>query len=209
MFYYLNGIMYVPKRPWQPWKLLWLKGCYVLREALGIFDCWIFEIRLLYSRCLHPAQPQGTDLCRYLGIQAGAELDLCPNTASSSSAAQQGKTSSNHFLLTAQCGNLGLKMHNWVKAWCPQTRQSSRGASSGCLGLNLWFPVPRAAPLLKVMGKTPSKMHEKAWECKKSFSSGYELKAELKTEQADNVHGSSSLVSSNREKSLRFNPESG
>lgn len=97
-------------------KQLWLKGCYVLREALGMFDCWIFEIRLLYSRCLHPAQPQGTDLCRYLGIQAGAELDLCPNTASSSSAARQGKSSPNHFLLTAQCGSLGLKMHNWVKA---------------------------------------------------------------------------------------------
>lgn len=58
-----------------------------LREALGIFDCRIFEIRLLYSRCLHPAQPRGTELCRYLGIQAGAELDPCPNTASSSSAA--------------------------------------------------------------------------------------------------------------------------
>lgn len=133
MFYYLNGIMYVPKRTWQsvqvctegrfgfasrdavPKKQLWLKGCYGLREALGIFDCWTFEIRLLYSRCLHPAQPQGMDLCRYLGIQAGAELDLCPNTASSSSAARQGKTSPN-FLLTAQCSNLGLKMHIWVKA---------------------------------------------------------------------------------------------
>lgn len=105
----MNGITYVPKRTWQsmkvctqggfgfasrdavPRKQLWLKGCYVLREALRMFDCWIFEIRLLYSRSLHPAQPQGTDLCRYLGIRARAELDLCPNTARSSSTARQGQ----------------------------------------------------------------------------------------------------------------------
>lgn len=94
----------------------------------------------------------------------------------------KGKTSPNHFLLTAQCGDLGLKMNIWTKAWRAQTRQSSRGANSGCLGLNLWFPVPRAAPLLKVMGKTPSKKREEAWECKEcGISSGYELKAGFKT----------------------------
>lgn len=104
-FLHLYRITYIPKRTWQSMPIctreVWVcfqrchsqEGalCYVFREALGTFNCWIFEIRLLYSRCLYPAQPQGTDLCRYSGIQAGAELDQCPNTASSSSAAQQGQ----------------------------------------------------------------------------------------------------------------------
>ena len=101
-------------------EALWLKGCYMFRKALGMFSCLFlflfFKIRLLYSRCLLKCLRciQHRHMARIYAYIWASEPELNWIGAQIPIVAAQNDesiTRSNHFLLTARWGDLGLKRH--------------------------------------------------------------------------------------------------
>lgn len=111
-----QGGLGVAPRDAIPKKQLWLKGCCVLREALSMSDCWILKSGF----CTAGAFIQHSHRARIYADIWESKLELswiCAQTLPAAAVQHhKGKASPNHILLTAQCGNLGLKMNIWVKA---------------------------------------------------------------------------------------------